>query len=94
MSLFGIGNDKTANIIRVDHENKVEVSPEFSNVNKANHALSTHLASNCSVVIKSGMNDHDGKEVTALEKIAKSRTWGETDYSVLPTKVIDWQIPL
>lgn len=76
MSFFGIGRDKTANIVRVDHKNNVESSDDFKSVSKANHVLSTHLASTGAVVIRKELNEFDGIEATALERIAGSRTWG------------------
>lgn len=81
---------KTANIVRIDENDKVEVSPDFPSVPAANHALGTHLAGNGSIVISSDVNDHDGKVVTAIEKSPfKSKTWFETLYEVLPTTVIE-----
>lgn len=84
MSLFGIFGGKKANIERESWEGKKEKSPDFPSVSNANHALSTHLASNGSVVTKREVNNDDGHEVTALERIADSRLFGETFYSVKP----------
>lgn len=82
--------NKTANIVRIDENDQVEVSPDFPSVPAANHALGTHLGGNCSIVISSGVNDHDGRVVTAIEKSPfQPKTWYETNYEVLPTNVIE-----
>jgi len=80
---------KTANIVRVDQEDNVEVSPDFPSVQKANHALGAHLAGNGSIVLNQDVNEHDGRVVTAIEKSAfGSRTWFEIGYEVLPSDII------
>jgi len=81
---------KTANIVRVDEKDKVEVSPEFPSIQKANHALGAHLAGTGSITIASDENEYDGKMITALEKSPfKPKTWFEISYEVLPTDIID-----
>lgn len=87
---FEFFSKKTANIVRVDQEDNVEVSPEFPSVTKANHALGAHLAGNGSIVLNSDVNEHDGRVVTAIEKSNfGSRSWFEIGYEVLPTDVIE-----
>jgi hypothetical protein len=81
---------KPAAIVRVDEKDKVEVSPDFNSVTVANHALSTHLAGNGSIVVSSSVNDYDGKVVTAIEKsLFKPKTWFEIGYEVLPSDIIE-----
>lgn len=77
-------------IVRVDADDNIEVSADFPSVNQANHGLAIHLQSSGSIQISSGYNDHDGRELTALEKWPENpRYWQEVDYSVLPTREID-----
>ncbi|CAB4185741.1 hypothetical protein UFOVP1492_136 [uncultured Caudovirales phage] len=65
-------------------DKKTEESAPFKSVPDANVALSYHLAGTGAIVIDSKFNDDDGRAVTALEKIGKSKLWGETSYEVKP----------
>lgn len=80
--------EKKAVILRTDANNNVEVSPEIASVQQANHALSAHVANTGGITLRSDLNDHDGKELTVLER-ESLRRWQEVDYKVLPTSVLD-----
>lgn len=41
--MFEFLSKKTANIVRVDEKENVEISPDFPSVQKANHALGAHI---------------------------------------------------
>ena len=84
MSIFG---NKKAVIIRDDENGELEISAPFNSVNSANRGLSVELQQKDAIVIKKGLNDFDGSEVTALEKVA-DRLWGEIDYHVIPESEI------
>lgn len=84
MSIFG---NKKAVIIRDDENGELEISAPFNSVNSANRGLSVELQQKDAIVIKKGLNDFDGSEVTALEKI-QDRLWGEIDYHVIPESEI------
>lgn len=84
MSIFG---NKKAVIIRDDENGDLEISAPFNSVNSANRGLSVELQQKDAIVIKKGLNDFDGSEVTALEKI-QDRLWGEIDYHVIPESEI------
>jgi len=84
MSIFG---NKKVVIIRDDENGELEISAPFNSVNSANRGLSVELQQKDAIVIKKGLNDFDGSEVTALEKI-QDRLWGEIDYHVIPESEI------
>jgi hypothetical protein len=88
--MFEFLSKKTANIVRVDEKENVEISPDFPSVQKANHALGAHLAGNGSIVLNQDVNDYDGRVVTAIEKSSfGSKLWNEIGYEVLPTEIIE-----
>lgn len=84
MSIFG---NKKAVIVRDDENGDLEISVPFNSVNSANRGLSVELQQKDAIIIKKGLNDFDGSEVTALEKI-QDRLWGEIDYHVIPESEI------
>ncbi len=86
MSIFG---NKKAIIIRDNENGDLEISASFNSVNQANHGLSVELQEKQAIVIKKGVNDFDGSEITSLEKIGDTRLWGEIDYHVLPESEIE-----
>ena len=85
MSIFG---NKKAVIIRDDENGDIEISSEFNSVNSANRGLSVELQQKEAIIIKKGVNDFDGSEVTALENLG-NRLWGEIDYHVIPSSELD-----
>lgn len=87
MGLF----DKKAVIIRDNQKGEIDISEEFQSVNYANHGLSVDLQNKDAIVISKGVNDFDGSEITALEKLGdnNSRIWGEIDYHVIPTSELN-----
>lgn len=81
---------QTATIHRESWDGTKETQKGFQSVTAANGALTVGLAQIGAIPIETSVNDFDGKEVIALEKIGNSKLWGETGYSVLP----DGQIPV
>jgi len=79
---------KPAAIVR-EEDNRVEVSPDFSSISTANHALSTHTKNTGAVPLQTSHNEWDGKKTLVLEKTGIGRLWNEVQYEVLPVSVIN-----
>lgn len=78
------GKNKTVTIHTESWDGKKDKAEGFQGVPAANNALAVHLAQSGSITIDSEINDYDGKNIVALEKIGNSKLWGETQYEVLP----------